>query len=502
MIISSSPDPAPPQWRQRLGLVLGLVVALGLQTLALPVGLIEITGGEEPARSAWIVLSLMALMAIWWVTEAIPIPVTSLLPLVVLPFLGVQGVATTSAEYFHPIVVLLMGGFIVAKALERWNLHARIALNIVSRSGGRPAALVAGFMIAAAALSMWISNTATAIMMTPIAVSVAAAVIGRDMRSSPFTWALLLGIAYACSIGGLGTYIGTPTNLLIKNQIEASLGTTISFTDWMMFGVPAVILLLPAAWFVLTRLAFRLEKVDAIQGQTVIQEQLSALGRLSQPEIRTIAVFGTVAALWIFKDPLTQVSVAGRTPFAGLNDYVTAIFGVVLCFLVPSGSREERGTAILDWKTAESIPWGVILLFGGGMALAAAISDSGLGRWVGGELDVFADMPVILIVLLVTIVIIFVTEVTSNVATAAAAMPVLVEMAGHNNIDVALLGAPVALAASCAFMLPMATGPNAVVYATGCVEVSSMMKAGFQLNLIAIVIIVALSLVVTPFAFG
>lgn len=488
--------------RQRIGFWLGLFLAIGLQFIPVPSALLEITGNSEAGRHAWMALSLLLLMACWWVSEAIPIPVTSLLPLVVLPFFSVQSVRATAADYFHPIVVLLLGGFIVAKAIERWNLHERIALNIVSAIGSSPDRLIAGFMLAAALLSMWISNTATSILMMPIAVSVAMAVGQEGTEDRTFMIALLLGIAYACSIGGLGTYIGTPTNLLIKDAIEGATGQEIDFTSWMLLGVPTVLILVPLAWFVLTRWAFKLNPDDVSAGQDILRSRLSSLGALSVPEKRTILIFTCVAALWIFGRPLRALEVGSVTPFAGLTDHVTAIFGVILCFLIPSGSKNEPGSAILDWETAEQIPWGVVLLFGGGMALAGVVRTSGLGDWVGGELTVFANLPPIILILMVTTMVIFITEVASNIATAAALAPVLIALAGQTGIDPIMLGAPIALAASCAFMLPMATGPNAVAYATGQVDLPTMARAGIRLNLLAIAAITLIAYFIAPIALG
>ena len=475
--------------RQTIGLWLGPALALGIQLLPLPELLVDTVGTAEAARQAWIVLSLACLMAVWWISEAVPIPVTSLLPLIVLPFFGVVGMKATAAEYMHPIVVLLMGGFIVAKAIERWNLHARIALNVVARVGERPSMLVAGFMAAAALLSMWISNTATSIMMMPIAISVAAAILGRDRLDAPFTYALLLGIAYACSIGGLGTPVGTPTNLVVIGYLNESAGFNISFAQWMLLGVPTVLIMVPTAWFVLTRFAFQLEHRSGSEGQAVIREQLAGLGPIATPEVRTLIVFAVIAFLWVFRQPLGDVEIGGVAPLGGLTDHLIAIFGVVLCFLVPAGCSEDPRARLLDWPTAESIPWGVLLLFGGGMSLAAAITKTGLGGWIGAEMAGLAALPVLFIIVVLTAFVIFATEVTSNVATAAALMPVLGAVALTTGLPVELLAAPLALAASCAFMLPMATGPNAVAFATGHVSLPTMARAGVLLNLLGIVII-------------
>lgn len=475
--------------RQKVGLWLGLVLAIGLQLLPLPERLIESTGSPEAARQAWIVLSMLALMATWWISEAIPIPVTSLLPLIIVPFFGVLSMKAAAAEYMHPVVVLLMGGFIIARAIEKWNLHARIALAVVAAVGSSPGLLVAGFMAAAALLSMWISNTATSLMMMPIALSVAAAILGRDRLEGNFTWALLLGIAYACSIGGLGTYVGTPTNLIVKGYIEANTDIRIGFLDWMKLGVPVVLVMVPAAWFVLTKWAFPVKARDVSAARDVIAKQRAALGPISTPEWRTMGLFAVVAGLWIFRGPLTELEINGVRPLAGLTDHMIAIIGVVLAFLIPSGSKEEKGSALLDWRTAESIPWGVMLLFGGGMSLAAAITATGLAEWMGAELSPLADLPVPVIIVIVTAFVIFLTEVTSNIATASALMPVLGALAFSSGIDVMLIGAPLAMAASCAFMLPMATGPNAVVFATGRVSMPNMVRAGIRLNLVAIVLI-------------
>ena len=484
--------------RQTIGLPLGVIVAIGIQLIPLPNTLLisfsnQGISGEEAvvaARAAWIVLSLMALMVIWWVTEAIPIPVTALLPMIILPIGGVSPIKAVAPTYLHQVVVLLMGGFIIAKAIERWGLHERIALGIVNLVGGKPIRLVAGFMLASVLLSMWISNTATSLMMMPIAMSVSMAILGEEKVDSALTWALLLGIAYAASIGGLGTPIGTPTNLIVADQIAASTGFEIDFTTWMMFGIPSVVGLVIVAYLILTQVVFKLPSNLNSKGGDIIKEKLHALGAISIPELRVIAVFAVVASLWMFGRPLREFTFLGVQPLSGLTDHVTAIIGVVLCFLVPSGSKKEKGTSILDWKTAETIPWGVLLLFGSGLALAAVIRSSGLGGWVGEELGILTNLHPFVLIMIITTIVIFVTEVTSNVATAAALTPVLVSVAERtSNLEVIQLVAPVALAASCAFMFPMATGPNAVAYATGHVTLPVMVRAGLYINLTAIMVI-------------
>lgn len=473
---------------QRVGLAAGPLIALVI------IFILPRPAGLEP--EAWSILALAALIAIWWVTEAIPIPVTSLLPVMIVPLTGAMSLREAAAPYANPVIFLFLGGFILAMSLERWNLHTRIALNIVARSGKSPEALIAGFMIAAAILSMWISNTSTALMMTPIALSVAAAVLGKDYMGRPFSLALLLGIAYACSIGGLGTLVGTPTNAVIKGYIEAEYGREIGFAEWMMLGLPVVAVMLPVAWLTLTKLVFRLEAKDVANAPQLIRERLAKLGKITTPETRIAIVFSIVALCWIFRRFLVKIP-----GLENLSDSAIALIGAVALFIVPAGGG-NKGAALLNWEAAVKLPWGVLLLFGGGLSLAAAISDSGLAVWLGGQLQTLTNMHPYVLLLAVVGLVIYLTELTSNTATATALLPVLGAIATAGDLDPMLLAAPAAMAASCAFMLPVATPPNAIVFASGAVSIPAMFRAGFALNLFAVIIVTTLCYVIVPAVFG
>ncbi|MCI5044093.1 MAG: SLC13 family permease [Aquisalinus sp.] len=476
---------------QRIGLFLGPILALGMYALGAPDGL---------SQEGWIVACLTVLMAVWWVSEAIPIPATALLPLVILPATNVMPISEAAVGYANRVVILLMGGFIIAKSVERWNLHTRIALNIVARAGSNPAALIGGFMLASAILSMWISNTATTIMLAPIALSVARSVLGDDM-DAPFTLAILLAIPYGASIGGLGTPVGTPTNLIVISYLEDQFGLSISFDQWMMLGLPVVALMLPAAWLVLTRWGLQPGEISGAAGAATVRERLTGLGRMSTPEFRVLVCFLLVAAFWMFRRPLNNLDLFGIQPFAGFTDHVIAIAGAILMFLVPSGDKQKRG-ALLDWQTAEQIPWGVLLLFGGGLSLASAISGTGLAAWLGDQMGGVATLPLIVIMLILVVFVIFATELTSNVATVSALLPVIGAIATGGEMNPLLLAAPAAMAASCAFMLPIATGPNAIVFATGHVPIRKMAVVGFRLNALGIILITLAVYLVAPRVFG
>ncbi|WP_034740849.1 SLC13 family permease [Hyphomonas chukchiensis] len=472
---------------QKIGLILGPVLA----------GIMLLFGPPEGLTiAAWYTGALMVLMATWWATEAIPIPATSLLPLVILPLIGAGTPRQVGYDYANYIVLLLLGGFIIAMGIERWDLHKRIALNVISRVGAAPKALIFGFMLATALLSMWISNSATTLMMMPIALS-AAQTLGD--KSGKFATALLLGICYAASIGGVATPIGTPTNLIAINWLQAEMGGNIGFPQWMAFGVPAAALLVPAAWWILTR---TLPKFSG--GQDVLDRVRTdkiALGGMTQPEMRAAIVFGFVALLWVSRlwlvDLLDTMGWGTLAGFGGAEvDMMIAMAGAVVMFLVPAGGGEKR--MLLNWEEAERLPWGVLVLFGGGIALGNAISRTGLSEWLGNQLSIMEAFPPILFIAVVVALVLFLTELTSNVATMTTLAPILGALAVAVGMAPASLLGPAAVAASCAFMLPVATAPNAIVYSTGQIQIQDMVRRGLRVNLMGILIITLVGYFIAP----
>ncbi|MCK5425679.1 MAG: SLC13/DASS family transporter, partial [Emcibacter sp.] len=427
---------------------IGLIV--GLLFFMIPLFTSAPQGMSDPA---WKTAGVAMLLASWWATEVLPIPITSLLPMLLFPALGVMTMAESTAPFARPTIFLLLGGFIIATALARWNLHRRLALNILVRVGSNPASIIGGFMAATALMSMWISNTASTIMMIPIALSLAGEIVkDRSTKHQGFVLCLILGIAYSASIGGLGTPIGTPPNLFVVSFMKETYGIEISFLTWMMFGIPTVLIMTPIAWFVLTRWAYPFNLSDAPVAQDLLRQKLADMGPMRLPEKRVAWVFLAVAASWVFRLPLQQ----NLHIMLWLNDAMIAIGGATILFMIPSGGKTEKGTALLDWDSANHIPWGVLLLFGGGLSLAAAVKISGLAVWLGTAMSVLGTMPLILIILCLVTMVIFLTELTSNTATVATLLPVLGALAVTTGIDPMMLFAPVALAGSCAFMLPVA----------------------------------------------
>jgi sodium-dependent dicarboxylate transporter 2/3/5 len=468
-----------------IGLFLG--PALLLITLVLPA-----PGGMNQA--SWQALGLMLLMATWWSTEAIAIPATALLPIVLIPALGLGSVSQATTPYANPIIFLFMGGFILGLAMQRWNLHKRIALITLLAVGSQPRRQIAGFMLATAFLSMWVSNTATTIMMLPIGLSVVSMLGHKNPEAvKRFATALMLAIAYAASVGGIATLIGTPPNALLAGYLADSKGITIGFAQWMMMGVPVSLTMLVAIWFWLVRKDFGLGE-DSAHSADGLRQHLQKLGAMSRAEKMVGSVFVLTAMAWMFQ-PLLSASL-----LPWLNDTVIAIAAALILFLIPVDLSEKQ--FLMDWESAKEMPWGVLLLFGGGLALADVISSSGLASWIAASLGVLGMLPTLLMVALVVSVIIFLTEVTSNTATAAAFLPLLGALAMSQDVSPIFFTVPAAIAASCAFMMPVATPPNAIVFGSGHVGIEDMVRAGFALNLIGIVVVTLMGYLLMGFVFG
>jgi solute carrier family 13 (sodium-dependent dicarboxylate transporter), member 2/3/5 len=472
---------------------IGAILGPGLFLLIL---LIPTPAGLDPA--AWRTLGVVAWVATWWVTEPVPLPVTALLPLILIPLLGILPIATSAAPYANPLIFLFLGGFLIALALQNVNLHRRIALAILGRVGASPAAIVAGFMVAAAFLSMWVSNTATVLMMLPIGISVIElankGTTTKPLHSARFAIVLMLSLAYAASIGGLATLIGTPPNALMAAFMADTYDIQIGFATWMLIGVPIVLIALPITWFLLTRIVYPLQRGQITGWQQIVQRERGQLGAMTSGERRVAAVFAIVALLW-----MTQPLLATWLPLT-LTDTTIALIGAVTLFLLPRG--DGQGGPILAWNDTKRLPWGVLLLFGGGLSLAEAMQQSGLSQTIGDLLVVLDPYPFLIIIIAVTTITIFLTELTSNTATAATFIPIVAALAITLGHDPLLLAVPAALAASAAFMLPVATPPNAIVYASGHIKVPQMIRAGILLNIMAIIVLTTITYLLVEAVFA
>ena len=486
--------------RQKIGFVLGPILFALIFLAPTPAGL-------EPAGQA--VAAVTAWVAVWWMSEAIPIPATSLLPIVLFPLTGALPVDATTPSYGHPLIFLFMGGFFLAMAMQRWGLHKRIALRTIKVVGTKPSRLILGFMIATAFLSMWVSNSATVMMMVPIALAViyqTADLVdetGLDIDTSEgnfsFGIALMLCIAYGASVGGVATLIGTPPNILFAGQAGELFGTTIGFAEWMLYGVPISIVGLVAVYIYVTRVAMSPQFDQLPMGADTIDRELEKLGSMSSPERRVLVVFVGMAAAWIGASLLEPV--LGITP-PDDADTIVAIGGALILFTLPTKTEDGDHTFLLDWSNAVNIPWGVILLFGGGLAIAAGFGETGLAVWIGEQLQLLEGVSMVLILLAVVMMTIFLTEVTSNTATTAMLMPILAGVAigiGVHPYGLMIAGAT---AASFAFMLPVATPPNAIVFGSGYISLPQMARVGVGLNVIGIVLITIVALLWLPMAWG
>lgn len=517
-VSTKPPRPAAKIWFFRL-----LGVTLGLLTWVL-------LGATSVGDDARVVGGLAILMAVWWTTEAVPLPVTSLLPIVILPLLTARTVPEATGPYANPIVFLFLGGFLIAIAMQKWNLHRRIALLTLRRVGTHPRRIVLGMMIATAFLSMWVSNTATTLMMLPIGLSVLALVVensdrigGREGAKSmteqirsgtpisevirvpdvrKFGVGLVLAIAWSATIGGLGTLLGSPPNAIVAGYISDELGRKIGFLEWMMLGVPIVILFTFIAWLLITRVLFRFQLDEVPGGKQLIDDEIAKLGRMSQGEKTVLVVFVVAAFLWIVPGLLAGIGDLGeRLPWLGIfNDTVVAIGAGVLLFLLPG---DKKGVMALDWKDAEKgLPWGVLLLFGGGLSLAGAVAATGLDAWFGEQVTGLGALPIILLIAVVVLLVLFLTEITSNTATAATFIPILGGVAIGIGVDPMTLLIPAALAATCAFMLPVGTPPNAIVFASGQVKIIEMVRGGLVLNIVGAILITLFAVLIGPWALG
>ena len=462
-------DGASYKLHQLVGLFAGPALFAVLALSPTPAGL---------SASAWAVAALAAWMAAWWATEALPLFVTALLPLVFLPLLGIVDVRGAAAPFAHPVVFLLLGGFLIGLALEKWNLHRRIAFHIILNVGSRPLSLIAGTMLATAFLSMWITNTATTIMMIPIALSLIGVVgannADRERGASNFGTAMMLGIAYAASIGGMASLVGSPTNLLAASYLDEVFGIEMTFLRWLVFALPIAAVLLVCAFLVLTRIAFPVSNSLGEIKSGLVAGMLREMGPMSGPEKRVAIVFLAVAMGWIFY-PLIRDE-AGLA----ITDTGIAIAGAIVLFAIPANWRTR--TFLLDWTTVRKVPWEVLILFGGGLSLAKAIDSSGLAVWVGNGLSVLSTMPLFVLILGATLLVVLLTELMSNTATAAAFLPIAGSLALGSDVAPVLTVIPIALAASSAFMLPVATPPNTLVFGTRYVTLPQMLRAGVLLN--------------------
>ena len=491
---------------QLTGLAAGIITLVLFLVLPVP---------ESMNPLAMKAAGITLMVAIWWISEAIPIAATALMPLLLFPLLGVLETKTTASNYGHPYVWMLVGGFILAKAIEIHNLHKRIALTIINFIGTSKRIIILSFMIATAFLSMWIANVAVTLMMLPIGL----AVTNREEQSytndtkDQFGLALMLAIAYSASVGGMGTLIGTPPNMVFAGMIKELYPSApeISFFQWMLVGVPLAIIFLPVIWIYLLKF-FKITG-NFSHGHEVIREELKSLGPMGLPEKRILGIFIFTALGWIFRKDFQfdDFIIPGWASLFGVQDYVhdatVAIFSAILLFIVPAGYVKKQqnpvqGTKLMDWKSAESIPWGVVIIVGGGYAIANSFKSTELATWIGSELGFISQLPIFTVLLLIVFFIIFLTEINSNTATTNIFLPVLAAMAVAGDAHPFLLMIPATIAASCAFMLPSGTGTNAVIFGSGRIRIPEMAKAGFWLNLISIVVVTMLIYLIAIPVFG
>ena len=449
---------------------------------------------EGLTQEANAILASTLWMAIWWITEAIPISVTALLPIILFPLTGGLELSETTASFGHKYVFLYLGGFIIAIAMQIWNLHKRIALNIISFIGTDVIKIILGFMVATAFLSMWISNTATAVMMLPIAMAIV-----DQLKDNPntienenkiFGKALMLGIAYSASIGGISTLIGTPPNLILAGVVEETFGYEITFATWFKFGFPISLILLFLCWKYLTGIAFKFEQKSFPGGQKEIRNQLQKLGQITYEEKLVALIFTMTAIAWVTRDFLLKLIVPV------IDDTIIVMISALIIFLLPNKNRKRR---LINWEEASKLPWGILLLFGGGMALASGFKESGLALWIGTQMTLLDGINLFLLVFILIASVNFLTEITSNLATTAMLLPILYPMAMTIDVHPFILMVSAAVAASCAFMLPVATPPNAVVFGSGYLRIPDMVRVGIWMNILSIILLSVFVYYILPY---
>jgi sodium-dependent dicarboxylate transporter 2/3/5 len=475
--------------KEHIGIILGPLLFLLTLFFFHPEGL---------SKEANAVLASTLWIATWWILEVIPIAVTALLPILLFPLTGALDLQQTTASFGHRYIFLYIGGFILAIAIERWDLHRRIALNIIRLIGANVRMIILGFMVATAFLSMWISNTATSVMMLPIGIAVI-----KQLRDNPntkedenrvFGKILMLSIAYSASIGGVATLIGTPPNLVLAGIVQELYGIEITFSKWIIIGLPVSLIMLTICWYYLTYLAASFHQQSFPGGKQEIQRQIKKLGAISYEEKVVLAVFILTALSWISRSFLLN------TFIPALDDTIIAIISATVLFLLPAGRGKKR--AILLWEEAVKLPWGVLLLFGGGLSLAEGFSETGLAEWIGSRLSLLEGLPLILLLLILVAAVNFLTEITSNLATTAMLLPILAPLAAAIGVHPYTLMVGATLAASCAFMLPVATPPNAIVFGSGYLKIPDMVKTGVWLNLISIFILTLVVYFFLPYLWG
>ncbi len=474
--------------KKNIGLFLGPIVFVLINFFYEPENLSS-EGIAILASTLWI--------AIWWMTEAIPIYVTSLLPIILFPLSGGLELKLTTASYGHKFVFLFIGGFILAIAIEKWKLHKRIALNIIKIVGTKKSNIILGFMIATAFLSMWISNTATAVMILPVGLAIISQLKDNpktiENENIVFGKTLMLAIAYSASIGGMATLIGTPPNLVLAGVVKTSFNVEINFLQWMSFGLPISIFLLFICWKYLTTIAYNFSDQNFESGLNEIDKQLKELGKVSYEEKSVLIVFILTALAWVTQSFLIKQFIPA------IDDTIIAIFAAIILFILPN---KEGSKKLLSWADAVKLPWGILLLFGGGMALAKGFDSSGLAIWIGSQMNFFNAIPLLFLLLILIAIVNFLTEITSNLATTAMLLPVLVALSETIEVNAFFLLVGATVAASCAFMLPVATPPNAVVFGSKILKIDDMIKKGFWMNLISIFILTAAVYWILPIIWG